>query len=313
MIPSTAGRAAAVCAALERGVAETTARDEIARWWLLGILGLAIVLVASRWLWLLRRRAALRQKLGALQERMATQSAVWQASSRDMRNPLTVIRMAVELLRDGATEAEREHLVRSLARGANQLEHTVDRLLEVAQLDASDGVEAPRSVDLRQWLEECAARHRVGAVAKEIEIAVVCGHPGSAGIAVATVGRILDQLLDNAVVFTPCFGQVEVRAESDPARPGALCFAVLDTGPGFAPVDFERMAAPFQRLSARPTGDEATTGMGLHIATRLAARLGVGLRTENRAEGGAQVSFCVPMLTRLTSGTQARNSPGSAR
>jgi signal transduction histidine kinase len=78
--------------------------------------------------------------------------------------------------------------------------------------------------------------------------------------------EVFDNLLSNAIKYTPPGGEVRILLGQ---RGDAVRFVVSDTGPGFTDQDKQKLFTKFQRLSARPTGGESSTGLGLAIAKRL--------------------------------------------
>ena len=102
---------------------------------------------------------------------------------------------------------------------------------------------------------------------------------------------VLDNLVSNAVKYSPLHGRIRVRVRSE--RDGALC-AVQDEGPGLSGEDQRRLFQPGVRLSAAPTGGEPASGYGLAIAKRFADQLGARLRCESTLGGGATFSLWLP-------------------
>jgi signal transduction histidine kinase len=76
----------------------------------------------------------------------------------------------------------------------------------------------------------------------------------------------LDNVIGNAVKYSPLGGEILVSAADEAGEP---VIRVADSGPGFLPEDMARLFGRFQRLSAKPTGGESSTGLGLSIAKRI--------------------------------------------
>jgi signal transduction histidine kinase len=76
----------------------------------------------------------------------------------------------------------------------------------------------------------------------------------------------LDNLIGNAVKYSPLGGGIAVSVANEAGDP---VIRVADSGPGFLPEDMARLFGRFQRLSAKPTGGESSTGLGLSIAKRI--------------------------------------------
>ena len=90
--------------------------------------------------------------------------------------------------------------------------------------------------------------------------------------------QVLDNLIGNAVTFSPPGRSIRVSFSTDEAH--AIC-RIQDEGPGFTPEDRLRMFQRYTRLSARPTGSEPSTGLGLSIVKQLMDSLGGELRYDS--------------------------------
>lgn len=109
------------------------------------------------------------------------------------------------------------------------------------------------------------------------------------------VMQVLENLVSNAIKFSPPEGRVELILEA-PTAGVAKCL-VRDTGPGFTQEDRARIFRRYARLSAQPTGDEPSTGLGLSIVKRLVNAMGgsISLAEETGATGGAEFIVMLPV------------------
>src|SRR5690606_18753942 len=94
------------------------------------------------------------------------------------------------------------------------------------------------------------------------------------------LSRILENLISNAVKFSPVDSRVIVSLKEMP-----VSVSVEDSGPGFSDEDREKLFQPFTRLTARPTGGEISTGLGLSVVKQLADSLGIRIEIENTGRG----------------------------
>jgi signal transduction histidine kinase len=92
----------------------------------------------------------------------------------------------------------------------------------------------------------------------------------------------MSNLVGNAVKYCPRGARIKV--ETTP-QDGRVTFAVADDGPGFSEDDRQRMFRRFERLSARPTGGESSTGLGLYIVKRLVELHGGRVYAESEGPG----------------------------
>lgn len=196
-------------------------------------------------------------------------------AAHDLRNPLAAIGAYSELLQDedlGLSPAERSEFLRDIFRLSRFMNNLVDDLLSVTAIEAGQLQLQLAEVDLTHLVQRNIARHRLLAAHKEIDILLQVGAEDGVSrlpplwLDAAKIEQVLDNLVSNAVKFSPPRAQVQVRLSAE--RDAAL-LAVQDQGPGISPAEIERLFQPFGRGSARGTGGERSTGLGLVIAKRI--------------------------------------------
>lgn len=112
--------------------------------------------------------------------------------------------------------------------------------------------------------------------------------------------QVFDNLVGNALKFTPPGGDVTVALGE---AAGWVFAEVRDSGPGLGPADFARIFAPYQRLSAQPTGTgEDSTGLGLFIARELLTLQGGRLEVQSQPGSGAVFRVNLPVAGRVGAG-----------
>jgi two-component system sensor histidine kinase/response regulator len=103
---------------------------------------------------------------------------------------------------------------------------------------------------------------------------------------------VVDNLLSNAVKFSPAGKSVTVATRA--AGPVAEIH-VRDQGPGLTPADREGLFRRYTRLSARPTGGEPSTGLGLSIVQTLTLAMNGSVACESEPGGGALFVVKLPL------------------
>ncbi len=215
--------------------------------------------------------------------------------AHDLRNPLSSIIGFADLIRAerGSVEDARRHASIIVAAAERTLKLVSD-LLESSVLDAGQIRLQQAPCDLSVLLADAIARATTRAAAKQQQIDF---RPASGAVVLADVERldqVFDNLLSNALKFSPPKGLIEVWIEVDPER---VRVAIRDYGPGLSVDDRRQLFRRFQRLSARPTGGESSTGLGLAIVKDLVELHGGQVRAESEGIGrGATFLVDLPRL-----------------
>jgi len=218
--------------------------------------------------------------------------------AHDLKNPLGIILGRTEIIRDlldlepvpvPSVKAQLEQ-VRDSAR---RLTRMVDDLIVDAMNDAMDIAVRAEPLDFAALVAEVVAANRPLAERKEQTLAT----DGLSSLRLIAdqerVREAVDNLIGNAVKYSPVGGRIDVTVET--AGEEAVC-RVRDFGPGLSSEDIARVFGRFQRLSAKPTAGEGSTGLGLSIAKRIAELHGGRVTVESPGPGqGATFSIHLPV------------------
>lgn len=231
----------------------------------------------------------------------AFQSEVLGKVAHDLKNPLNVILGRSEILEEllsrepEAAKASTPHL-RNIRSSALRLTAMIDELISDAMTDALDISVRKEIVDLDELVRDVVEANRPLAERKKQTIALSSPTSLPTECDPERIREAIDNLISNAVKYTPSGGQIviDVYAGAD----GSVV-RVADSGPGFQQDDLARLFGRFQRLSARPTGGETSTGLGLSIVKRIVDLHGGSIEVLTGEQGGAV------MIVRLTSASGA--------
>jgi signal transduction histidine kinase len=248
--------------------------------------------------WALARRSA------------AFQHEVLGIVAHDLKNPLSVVLGRSEMLRDLLQEAQSSGLPSTAARAAlDQVERIresargltgmVDRLISGAMADAHEIPVHPELVDACIPVREAVEANRALAESKQQHLTLHAEGPLLVRADHERLRDALDNLVSNAVKYTPVGGSITVSVEPEGDE---VVLAVRDTGLGLAPEDFPRLFGRFARLSAQPTAGESSTGLGLFIAKRIVDLHGGQIHVESPGPG--EGSTFVIRLKRVASGSE---------
>ena len=214
-------------------------------------------------------------------------TALLRAVSHDLRSPLTGVRTAIGALRNPGLdlgEDDREELLETIDVDSERLDGLVEDLLDLSRLEAGSATPAPEvwSLDelVRAAVNELGANGRVD----------VAGEAPFVDVDPVQIQRVLANLLDNALKFSPPAAPVHVRVTT--TRKDAIV-RIVDRGPGVAPDALERIFEPFYRQS----GDQRSgAGLGLAIARGFAAANGGRVWAESHAGQGATFALALPVV-----------------
>jgi signal transduction histidine kinase len=210
----------------------------------------------------------------------------------DLRNPLNGMLLNAELLLESPEPAEAEKRVRRVLRSGEDMKGLISRFLDIAAIDAGKVHAHLEPLAVEEAVQEAWFHASEAAQAKGIRLDRDLPQDLPAVLADRRfLKEILDNLLSNALKFSPSGTRVALRAE---ALEGAVRFAVEDQGPGLTAEDRSRLFERFARLSARPTGGEPSVGLGLSIVKALVEGMGGTLEVESEPGAGAAFRVILP-------------------
>lgn len=217
----------------------------------------------------------LRQKL-LLEELHQQKSEFLSIAAHDLKNPLNAVQGISLLLREDEQlppearmpASERRNFLADVADSSHQMLVTIETLLETESLE-SGRLELRREPHALVGVVEKAWRVLArSAAAKGITASLRV--PGDLIVMVDhdRFLRVLENLLSNAIKYSPPGGSILLQAMKG-ETPGRVIIALHDSGPGFSAADLPQLFGRYRKLSARPTGGESSTGLGLYIVRRL--------------------------------------------
>lgn len=212
------------------------------------------------------------------------------AVAHDLRNPLNTIVMTVSLLRDMAlSESERRARTDVILLAADRMNRLIEDLLDVARIGGNHFLlecdDYPAAPIAQEAVELC--RLRAAAKSQQLVLDAAAGAPVIHADRERLL-RVLTNLLDNAVRFTPEGGSIRVVVDESA---GSARFTVADTGPGIAAEDLPHLFRPFWQAGSGSGG----AGLGLAIALGLVEAHGGTMWVESAPGHGSAFHFTVPL------------------
>jgi two-component system, OmpR family, sensor histidine kinase ChvG len=226
----------------------------------------------------------------SLRQRIDSTEAFAADVTHELKNPLASLRSAVDTLERIEDPALRRQLLDVVREDVARLDRLVVDIAEASRLDAELSRARFEPVDLGHLIESMLPIWEARSDGK-VQIAFARPRAGSAVVQgdESRLARLIDNLVDNALSFSPAGGLVEVRAmDAD----GEVLLVIEDEGPGVAP---EAREAIFNRFhSIRPDEDFGRhSGLGLAIARAIVEGHGGRIEVEDRHDGRSGARFVV--------------------
>jgi PAS domain S-box-containing protein len=192
--------------------------------------------------------------------------------SHELRTPVTNLKLYLHMLRSGDTTQKAEHYLQVLHGQIDRLDQLVQDILEMAALDSGQAATDWGSLSLSTIIQDAITRYQSRAKAAALTLvarSVPSTLPAVEGDQ-ALLARALNELLENAIIFTPAGGQVTIEtgtfAEQDRCW---VTVAVHDTGPGIPHEEQKRIFERFFRGRLAESGHIPGSGLGLSIAQEI--------------------------------------------
>ena len=237
---------------------------------------------------------ALRERTTALEETDKVKTAFVANMSYELLTPLTSISGFAEMLQQGfggALEPVGKDYVEAILESSERLRSLVDRVLDLTQSDAGQLPLDRKHVELATLLHESARVSKAAATAKKIDFAVeINPMVGALGGDAKRLRRAVDQLLENAITYTPGGGRVLLHATGDSAQAEIV---VSDNGPGMDETAKTAALDRFSRATEPRDGREAL-GIGLPIARQFIEAHGGTLTLMSEPGQGTAVKVVLP-------------------
>lgn len=221
--------------------------------------------------------------------------------SHEFKTPLTAIQGFAETLLGGAIDDPQNRLrfLEIILEHSRRLARLTDDLLKLSKMDADKLELEIRRLNVAQFVESCIETTQRTAAEKDLRVSVNLQQP-LPDIAAdrRRLAEVLQNLLDNAMQYTPAGGQIMVGASANGAE---VNITVSDTGIGIPQADQSRIFERFYRVDVARSREVGGTGLGLSISKHLVEAHGGRIWVESAVGQGSQFHFTVPIFDRRAS------------
>ncbi|MEJ1970662.1 MAG: stimulus-sensing domain-containing protein [Rhizomicrobium sp.] len=214
--------------------------------------------------------------------------------AHELKNPLTSLKSAVEMLGRADTDDARARMMAIVRNDVKRIDRLITDISDASRLDAELSRETSGRVDIGHLLATIVEIYNMTAVARGVHLELKLDLPPQATVLGRDerLGQVFRNLIDNAISFSPPGGAVEIsgRVEGGFAR-----ILVDDSGPG---IPEENLEAIFDRFytSRPPDHFGNNSGLGLSIARQIVEAAGGTIIAANRSTGGACFVVRLPLL-----------------
>jgi signal transduction histidine kinase len=188
--------------------------------------------------------------------------------AHDLKNPIGAVRSFAELMQEGYVLPEDiPSTSEKIAQTANRMLDLVTNLLDINRLESGAAQFTIVKIDTLPIVKTIVENYRSQAAQKNISIYLASETAQTRVLAdEQALQQVLDNILSNAVKYSPHGKNVFVRIK---ASIDAVRVEIQDEGEGISPDDMKKLFGKFARLTARPTGGEHSTGLGLSIVKKM--------------------------------------------
>ncbi len=240
--------------------------------------------------------ARIKDQLEQLKENDRLRRELVSNISHDLRTPLSAMQGYVETLiikGDSLPADERDRYLRIARRHTVRLGTLIGDLFELSKLDSASVTPQLEAFSLAELVQDIAMEFQLDSEQKDVSLQIDVA--SAAALTIGDIGliqRVLENLVRNAIRFTPSGGEVTISIAE---RPRALAVAVSDTGPGIPQKDLPRI---FDRFYRAVHGEEArsdSSGLGLAIVKRILDLHESRITVESKVDAGTRFEFELPI------------------
>ncbi|MCP4695319.1 MAG: HAMP domain-containing histidine kinase [Gammaproteobacteria bacterium] len=221
-------------------------------------------------------------------------------AAHDLKNPLNAIQAAADFILDDFEDFSKEEtidLLTMISQASRQMFYLVNNLLDVNRIESGKINISLNETDLLPLVQTLVSHHERSAAAKKLSLHLQTTDQQSypALIDENLFIQVLDNLISNAIKYSPPSKNIHIRL----IRGERIRCEVRDEGPGLSESDQKKLFGKFTQLSAKPTGGEHSTGLGLFIVKKLVTAMNGSVWCESVAGEGAMFGISFPVATGL--------------
>jgi len=220
--------------------------------------------------------------------------------SHDLRTPLSAMQGYIETLiikADTMSPEERDKFLRIARKHTVRLGTLIGDLFELSKLDSASVTPNLEAFSLPELVQDIAQEFQLESERKGIQLSINTHSDAAYTIGdIGLIQRVLENLVRNAVKFTPAGGEVTISIAE---RPEALSVAVSDNGPGIPDADIPRIFDRFYRTVGGEEARSDSSGLGLAIVKRILDLHGSRITVASKVNAGTRFEFELPLCQQV--------------
>jgi signal transduction histidine kinase len=214
-------------------------------------------------------------------------------AAHDIRGPIGAIRTAADfVLNKNPSEVRQTRMLEMIYKSSDHLLGLLGELLDVSAIEGSELQLHLSENNLSETLIDRIQLYQASAEEKQISVDVAIPPKCLVQIDAIKIVQLIDNLLTNAIKYTPNGGQVEISLVS---KKNEVRFAVADSGPGIPKAETDGLFKAFTTTSNKTTGGEKATGLGLAIAKKIVLAHNGAISYEPSSLGGSCFAVVLPI------------------
>ena len=223
-------------------------------------------------------------------------------ASHDLRNPLASIRGYSKFLLDKGTQIKedtRQEFLTTIKNVSGNMLELISNLLDISVIESGQLQLNPEKSSIKKLAEEKIHLQQILADKKNIVLHADLEEVPEFYFDANRMGQVVDNLLSNAVKYSPPDKEIFIKLVSNEET---MTLSVKDEGPGISLDEQGQLFQHFKKLSARPTGGESSSGLGLAIAQRIVEEHQGDIGVDSQLGHGATFHFSLPTRRQRAAG-----------
>jgi len=215
-------------------------------------------------------------------------------ASHQLRTPLSAVKTYTHMLMEGYmgdVTPEQKRSLSTIVSAANRMNELISTLLNITRIESGNIAVTPKSVNLIKLCEEAIREVRRSAEEKEIALSFKYTSAASAKTDALIAKEILNNLVSNAIKYTPARGSVTIKLSK---RAKEYIISVHDTGFGIPEEARDKIFTKFFRAANVVKRETSGTGLGLYLVKGLAEQLGGTIWFDSEENQGSTFYFSLP-------------------